>query len=350
VSWHQVQLPPGLHKHGARLEAALQGLLEERLLDDPALLHMALPPQWKNNSHNWISVCDRAWLAGHLSALDAAGISVHRIVPEFAPSTDQLHIIATGDANTGWLWMHDAQRGVWGLPLTSASSVSLGLSPTDFKNADIQAEPAAVAAVSEHLGLPARLMPPAQHWLVALHSGWDLAQFGFQANTQARLLKTLQRASNQLWLQPQWRPARWGLMALLLSQVLGLNAWAWKTQHNWQAQQQSWTLTLRQSFPDTTVVVDAPLQMNQQVTRLRQNSGLLSPTDLETMLGALGQALPAQMPAPHQWRFETGQLWLINWPLKANEQAALQQTLAKQGYTLRAEGDGWLMQPQKEQP
>ncbi len=350
VSWHRVELPPGLHKQRARLESALQGLLEERLLDDPAQLHMALPPQWKNSPHNWIAVCDRAWLAGHLAALDAAGITVHRIVPELTPSPDRLQITATGDADTGWLWMCDAQRGVWGLPLAGISPAKLGLSTAELQNADILAEPAAVAAVSERLMLSARLISPAQHWLVALQSGWNLAQFGFQTHTQARLLKAVQRTSNQLWHQPEWRMARWGLLALLLSQVLGLNAWAWKTRSDWQAQQQSWTQILRQSFPETTLVVDAPLQMQQQVARLRQGSGLLSPSDLEAMLGALGQAMPAHLTAPGQWQFETGQLRLTNWPLQVNEQTALQQALAQQGYALLAEGNAWLVRVQGDKP
>jgi len=107
---------------------------------------------------------------------------------------------------------------------------------------------------------------------------------------------------------------------------------------------------LRQSFPDTTVVVDAPLQMAQQVARLRQGAGLLAPTDLEAMLGALGQALPAHMAAPRQWRFETGQLQLSPWPLQASEQALVQKALTAQGYVLRAEGDAWLMRVQEGQP
>lgn len=350
LSWHQVTLPSGLHKQRARLEAALHGLLEERLLDDPVQLHMALPAHWKNSPRTWVAVCDRRWLAAHVSALEAAGLSVHRIVPEFAPDSDRMSLTATGDAETGWLWVSDAQRGVWGLPLTHISAASLSLSAEELQAADIQAEPAAVASVSDHLAMPARLMPPAQHWRAALHSGWDLAQFEFQAHTQARLLKTAQRASSQLWHHPQWRMARWGIGVLVSSQLLGLNAWAWKTRSDWQAQQQSWTETLRQSFPDTTVVVDAPLQMNQQVARLRQGSGLLSPGDLESMLEALGHALPAPMAAPRQWRYEPGQLRLGNWTLKANEQTALQQTLATQGYQLRAEGEAWLMRVQEGQP
>ena len=348
LSWHRVTLPSGLHAQRARLEAALQGLLEERVLDEPAQLHMALPPHWKNSPSTWVAVCDRAWLAAHLSHLETAGISAHRIVPEFAPGQDALQITATGDAETGWLWMSDAEHGVWGLPLASAAS--LGLSPQQLQTASIQAEPAAVAAVSEHLHVSARLMAPAQHWLAALQNGWDLAQFGFQAHRQARLLKTVQRTAHQLRHQPQWRMARWGLGALLISQVVGLNAWAWKSRSDWQEQQQSWTQVLRQSFPQTTVVVDAPLQMAQQVARLRQGAGLLAPPDLESMLGALGQALPANAAVPGQWRFETGQLQLSQWPIQAHEQASLQQALAAQGYILRAEGDAWLMRAQEAQP
>jgi general secretion pathway protein L len=78
-------------------------------------------------------------------------------------------------------------------------------------------------------------MPPAQHWWAALQSGWDLAQFGFQTHPRARLLKTAQRSTSQLWHQPQWGMARWGIAALLLAQLLGLNVWAWKTRSDWQA-------------------------------------------------------------------------------------------------------------------
>lgn len=350
LSWHRVTLPAGLHKARARLEAALQGLLEERLLDDPAQLHMALPPDWKNQTNPWVAVCNRAWLTAHLSGLEAAGIRVHRIVPEFAPTPDRLRLTATGDAATGWLWVSDAERGVWGLPLANSHPATLGLSPQALEHADIQAEPAAVAAVSERLHVSARLMPVAQHWCAALQNGWDLAQFGLQTHARARRLKTWQRAASQLWHLPVWRPARWGVGALLLAQLLGLNAWAWKTRHDWQAQQQSWTQTLRQSFPDTPVVVDAPLQMAQQVARLRQSAGQLGPADLESMLGALGQALPAGSTAPRQWRFETGQLQLSHWPLAAHEQAALANALATQGYQWRAEGDTWLMRVKEGQP
>ena len=343
LSWHRVELPPGLHKQKARLQAALHGLLEERVLDDPAHLHMALPSDWKNAPAAWVAVCDKAWLQAHLAALETQGLTPHRIVPEFNPDAPSLQITATGDAEAGWLWACHAEGGVWGSPLASIDAETW--SPQALEGAEIQAEPSVVALTSQKLQTQARLMPPAQHWLAAIASDWDLAQFDVQSDARARQLKTAQRVASGLWHAPQWRWARWGFGLLLCSQLIGLNAWAWKTRANWQSQQQTWAQILRETLPGTSVVVDAPLQMQQGVNRLRQNAGSLAPGDLEAMLMALGQALPPQVSAPRQWRLNDGQLRLGGWTLSDAEQQAIQQTLSTQGYQWRAEGQEWWVSP-----
>ncbi len=350
LSWQRVTLPPGLHKQAARLKTALEGLLEDRLLDEPNALHLAMQPQWASQAQPWVAVCDRAWLSAQLQALESAGITVHRIVPEFAPTTEHVQITALGTADAGWLWMQQAERGVWGLPLASVQTAQDILSDAERSAASVQAEPAAVAWVAERLQLQARLMPPGQHWLNALDTGWDLAQFGFQANARAQHIKTWQRAASQLWHSATWRPARWGLGVLVASQLLGLNVWAFKTRADWQAQQSSWAQMLRETFPQTQVVVDAPLQMAREVARLRQGSGQLSAQDLEAMLSALGQSWPAETAPPPQFRYEAGQLRVQDLSLSASAQQALTQSLAAKGYSWRAEGDAWLMTAQETQP
>lgn len=353
VSWHRVELPAGLHKHTARLQAALQGLLEDRLLDEPGQLHMALQADWKDSTRPWVAVCDRPWLASHLQALEQAGLTVHRIVPEWAPtpaapgSAGPVQITALGDAETGWLWVRHPERGVWGHPIASVRPGSdvLGLAPQELAQADLQAEPAVVAWSSDTLGRSARLMPPAQHWRGAITSRWDLAQFDFQANARARHLKNWQRGMSTLWRSPAWRPARWGLGWLLVSQLVGINAWAWKTRADWQAEQQSWGRMLRESFPATPLVVDAPAQMAREVDRLRQTSGQLSPADLEAMLSALGQSLPSGAAAPRQWRYQGGQLTLQDYQPNTGEQAALQRALQSRGYLFTAQGQSWVISP-----
>lgn len=351
LSWHRVELPAGLHKQAQRVQAALQGLLEDRLLDDPEHLHLALQADGANAPRPWVAVCDRAWLSAHLNALEQAGLPVHRIVPELSPGTtaSPVHITALGDADTGWLWVSHPERGIWGQPWTAlrqaglATHERLGLTEPELATASLQAEPGAVGLATELLGAGVRLMPPAQHWLAALASDWDLAQFELRANARSRQLKNWQRSASHLWHSPAWRPARWGLWLLLAAQLVGINAWAWKTRADWQAQQNSWAQVLRETFPQTTLVVDAPLQMAQQVERLRQGSGQLGAGDLEAMLAALGQALPPGLAAPRQWSYQTGQMRLQDFQPDAAQQQTLQQSLSARGYTWRAQGDGWLM-------
>ncbi len=351
LSWHRVDLPAGLHKQAQRVQAALQGLLEDRLLDDPEHMHLALQADWVNTPSPWVAVCDRAWLSAHLNALEQAGLPVHRIVPELSPgaASSPVQITALGDADTGWLWISHPERGIWGQPWTAlrqaglAAHEQLGLTEPECATASPQAEPAAVAVASELLGSGVRLMPPAQHWLAALAGDWDLAQFGLRANARSRQLKNWQRTLSQLWRSPAWRPARWGLWLLLAAQLVGLNAWAWKTRADWQAQQNSWAQILRETFPQTSLVVDAPLQMAQQVERLRQSSGQLGAGDLEAMLAALGQALPPELAAPRQWSYQTGQMRVQDFQPNTTQQQALQQSLSGQGYNWRADGKSWLM-------
>jgi general secretion pathway protein L len=354
LSWHRVELPAGLNKQAQRVQAALQGLLEDRLLDDPEQVHLALQTDWPNTPRPWVAACDRAWLSAHLQALEQAGLPVHRIVPELSPGTTArpVQITALGDADTGCLWVSHPERGVWGQPWPalrpagSAAHERLGLSEPERASAALLAEPGAVALATELLGPGVRLMPPAQHWLAAIAGDWDLAQFELRANARSRQLKNWQRAASSLWHSPAWRPARWGLWLLLAAQLLGLNAWAWKTRADWQAQQSSWAQVLRETFPQTSVVVDAPMQMAQQVERLRQGSGQLGAGDLEAMLAALGQALPPGLAAPRQWAYQTGQMRLQDFQPDAAQQQALTQSLSALGYAWRAQGDGWLMTAQ----
>jgi len=347
LSWHRVELPAGLHKQPARWQAALRGLLEDRLLDDPGQLHMALQPDWHNTPRPWVAVCKRAWLSAHLQTLEQSGVQVHRIVPELSPpqALEAPRIRAWGDPGNGWLWVSHAERGVWGqaLDLAAASPAALGLSDAERQLATLQAEPGLVEPISRQLNAQARLVRPGQHWLDAIGSDWDLAQFEFRANAHMRRMKQLQRGVDSLRRSPTWRPARWGLMVLLAAQLVGLNAWAWKTRADWQAQQSRWEQMLRETFPKTRVVVDAPLQMTQEVARLRQGSGQLGAGDLETMLAVLGQALPPALTAPRQWTYQAGQLRLQDFKPTAMQQQSLQQNLLAQGYQWRADGDAWLM-------
>ncbi len=346
LSWHRITLPSGLGKQPARVQAAVVGLLEERLLQDTAQVHMALPPQWQAGAPLWVAVYDQGWLLQHLQALDDAGLAVQRIVPEFAPPDQGEYWHAVGNEEHGWLWHGSASQGLTGWPLAAVSQGAVRCPD----NARILAEPALAAWAQQHWPDRVTLVGTASHWPAALSGGWDLAQFALAARLRQRHWLRWRQRLDGLLRHPSWRPARWGLLALLLVQLIGLNAWAWMSRQQWQAQQDAWTAMLQQSFPKVTVVLDAPLQMAREVARLRQASGQLSPTDLESQLQALGSALPEGVSGPNSLSYQDGVLQWPGLPMSASQKTAFEQALAQQGYSLMTQAEPWRLQAREARP
>jgi len=340
LSWHKVVLPAGLGRASPRLLAALHGLLEDRLLQEPDQLHLALQPDWHSGSPVWVAACEQAWLNAHLNALQEAGLPVQRLVPELCPATQQTRWLALGDENNGHLWCCDATQGVNGWPL----DVAMALHGPTLHTTEVDAEPALAGWVQNTLQARVGLMDRAGHWRTALASDWNLAQFEWASRLQTSHWRGLQRQLLSLWQQPRWCPARRGLLALLLVQLLGLNAWAWMKQQQWQQEQSRWATVLKKTFPDTSVVVDAPLQMAREVAQLRRGAGQRSPQDFEALLQALGQALPPDVPGPERLNYRDGQLQWPAMPLEATQLSAFEQALRQAGYQLDAQGALWRLQ------
>lgn len=286
LSWHQVELPKGVAPHSPRLRGVLEGLLEERLLDEPDQLHFALQPHAGNGSL-WVATCDRSWLRGALQVLEAAGRPATRIVPEVTPqATGALQVLGDPD-NPLLVWA--GPEGVLALPLAPAS---LALLPAPVEGAPCLAEPGVAALAEQLLQHPVQLQQTPQRLLASAQTDWDLAQFEFASSGHARVLKKLASGWTEFVRAPQWRAARWGAVALVALNVLGLNAWAWKERSALQAKRDQIRATLTQAFPQVKVVVDAPVQMEREVAMLRQLTGVASGRDLESMLAALAMAAP----------------------------------------------------------
>ena len=345
LSWHRVSLPPGLARAPARLQAALHGLLEEHLLHEPQQLQLALAPGWQSGQPAWVAACDRGWLLAHLQALEASGLMVQRIVPELAPPAQGEVWHALGDEHSGWLWCCSAEHGVCGWPVSTAAH----LPDSWLQGRSLLVEPPLASWAQARSGAQIRLVNHASHWREALESGWNLGQFELQSRLHSGLRQRLRRLTDGPLHQPRWRAARWGLAALLLVQLTGLQAWAWKTQQQWQAKQAQWDGILQQSFPQVKLVVDAPLQMAREVERLRQASGQLAAQDFEAQLQALGHALPAGMSAPASLGYAQGQLHWQAPEADADATRAMAEALRTRGYQLMSNGPRWRMQAQAEE-
>ena len=344
LSWHRITLPRGVSPGSPRLRATLAGMLEDQLLDDPDQLHFAIDPDADAGGPAWVAVCQKAWLAAHLRALDAVQRPITRIVPELRPRTGDLRLIVIGDPDRAQVLMSgDAVPGnAQALPLTQGTLALLNTPATGEDGArpklELMAEPAVAELAEQMLNRRVTIHQPAKRLLAASRSAWDLAQFDLARTGGARAAKRASAFWRDFVHAPRWRPARWGIALLLLANLAGLNLWAWRTQGELTTRRAQVTQALTETFPHVQVVVDAPVQMAREIATLRQATGAASARDMEPMLSAFSQLTPTP-PAPSTIEFVSGELRMKGVPMAASQMADSNQRLRPLDYQLRTEGD-----------
>lgn len=333
LAWHRVELPKGIAAGTPRLRSALEGLLEEELLDDTEAVHLALQPGARGGDPAWVAVCDRQWLRQALQVLESADRAVTRIVPEFAPE-GPLAFTVLGDPDQPVV-VASSEEGVLALPLTAAA---LAVLPPLPEEAPRLAEPAVAAAAESLLQHKCELQQEGQRWLQAARTRWDLAQFDFASSTRTRAIKRIATGWGEVLRAPAWRPARWAAVLLVAVNLLGLNAWAWKERAGLEAKREAVRRTLVETFPEVRVIVDAPVQMERQVAALRQQTGVASPRDLDALLAALATALPPGR-APGALEYAGGELRARGLALNPGELRGVSSQLRPLGYGATLQGD-----------
>ena len=334
LSWHRVELPKGTGPRSPRLRAVLEGLLEDRVLDELDDLHFALEPGAVAEQPAWVAVCNRERLRATLQALEAAGRPVSRVVPEFAPEGDPV-LYALGEAEQAQL----ACAGRQGVLLVPLSAASLTLLPPNLPDATpVIAEPAVAALAEQLLQHPPRLQPPTERLLSSAQTAWDLAQLEFASSGRTRAFKKVSTGWAELLRAPRWRPARWAIAVLIAVQLLGLNAWAWRERSSLAAKREASRTMLTQTFPNVRAVVDPPQQMEREVAALRQVTGGVSGRDLEAMLGALATAIPPGRSATGL-EYNGAELRVRGLAVPENQAQPLLLALRSRGYSGSMQGD-----------
>jgi general secretion pathway protein L len=357
LSWHRVQLPAGslvrkMRKDTGtpRLRAVLEGLLEDQLLDEPTQLHFALQPGARDGAPVWVAVCSRPWLRSAVESLQQAGTSVQRLAPEWVPQI-------AGTEGPATLWVvgtPESARAVWAdaegvhfLPLETTQGMPAALQSKTF--ARVFAEPA-VAALTERVfhrdaQIEVRVQSATERWRENANHGWDLAQFDLARRNP--WMRRLQQAASTLWRAPQWKPARWTAGALLVIQLVGLNAFAWHAQTQLAQQRRDIRNTLVSTFPQVTVVVDAPLQMERELSALRQSSGKVTSKDLEYLLTGFGSIDDKTLStlAPKAIDFVAGELRLGGITISPEQLEAPMARWHAAGLSGNLDGDVLVLQP-----
>jgi general secretion pathway protein L len=356
LSWHRLDLPKGTLQRGffqegsaSRLRSVIDGLIEDRLLEDTEQLHFAMEPNAQAGTPTWVAACNRAWLNAWMLALEQAGKVVARIVPEMSPvatgavGAAPLYITGTPDS-AQLLWSNAA--GVNILPLSSAS-VALILGGTEASNPpDVVAEPAVATLAEQYFTGRVALQTNPQRALASAGSAWDLAQFELLRSRRTRTQNRLSSWGKSLLKAPQWKPARWAAAALVIVNLAGLQAWAWKEQSALNAKRLAVRDVLTSTFPEVRVVVDAPLQMERSLATLQRQNGATSSVDMEEMLGRL-QAVAPEITAPIAIEFVAGTLRLKLPATNGIDIAGVNARMQAYGYSAQMQDDSLVLKQER---
>jgi general secretion pathway protein L len=343
ISFHALACPKA---PANRLRAALGGMLEEQLLDEPETLHLALAPDSRAGLTGWVACCDRLWLAHAIDQLERTGLSIDRVVPLTAPAQppgaeatpageNHLHLQAapTSSAHesdpTVLITCSDSQGvSTWPARGALARSWWQQLEADTRQTLRLSASPAVAGAAERWLGQPVQVLPDAQRLLAASAGSWQLRQF--ELAPRHRGVSAL-RDGWRRFLAPDWKPVRVGLAVLLVAQVVGLNLWAWHERQGLRDRQAAIVQVLRSTHPQVRAILDAPLQMQRENETLRARAGRAGDSDLETLMQAAASAWPDQS-AVQSLRYSAGELTLTAPSLSAERVQQLRDTLQPAGW------------------
>jgi general secretion pathway protein L len=333
LSFHLINLPKA---PAAKLRAALEGVLEELVLDDPVDLAFAIAPQAQEKNATWVAIYEKAWIKSVLDSFDLAGHKITRIIPQNHPSLTPTFEVQ-GNEDSPWLVRSD-HTGVVASPLKLSAHLCTKLSADEI----IYSPPNLATNTEKYTAKEPVIRSIGQSILHAAITDWDLAQFDIKVGGTSPALRKIKMFIESFKYEKHWGFARWGVILLLLIQIIGLNFVAWKESQQIKLKQQEGTKILQQTFPEVKLVVNAPLQMERQVDILRQTSASLGSNDLETLLSLIGSILPDEV-HPTAYQYQNQELTISGLPNEAFIIQNMQAQAKQNGYELVLQGNSFVL-------
>lgn len=315
----------------ARLRLALPGLLEERLLAEPADQHLAFAPRRAPDGRLPVAAVSRAWLARVLEVFAAAGRTP-------AAAWSSLYLVPAPSEGSVSLW-RSTSRAV----LRSAPHEGLGCATDEAPTVTALAQ-ARLGATRLRLwggALPAPELP-----------GVTIERAGLLDPTaSADAIDLLQGSfAPRGWLRRidarAWRaPLGWAAVAAVVA-IAGINLYWLKLDRESRELRTGMVSAFRSAFPRETAVLDPIAQARRQLADLRARAGLASASDFSVLNARMAQLL-AQAPvgAVEAMEYRDGQLTVKLKPALASDAALINNLRASaqaQGIDLAVEADGQL--------
>ncbi len=288
VLFTEVKLPP---VRGQKLRQLLPFAVEEKILSDPAQVQVAAGSR-DDAGVTRVAVVDRAWLEASCEQLRLVGLRpengyAETCLPELEPNS--------------WTLIWDGDEGFVRTAVGAGLALdSMGDNGAPFALRRAVAEARSNARLPEKIILratdAAASVPDLQLWStqlgVALVPGqdWHWAPRFLNTENAINLLQGDYAPSSSLReLLPQLRPILLLAGLIIGVQVLATGVDWWRLNYEKRTLTAEMDKTFKSAFPNATVVVDAPLQMQRNLAVLRRASGQSQPNDF---LPLLAKVLP----------------------------------------------------------
>lgn len=279
VSLLSVQAPP---LTGARLKAALPGLVEEHILGDPLEHVLVAAPQQLDDTRP-IAVVDRDWLEAIVRSLLAQGARSVAAVPAQLCLPLQPGSVSAAIQGTELTLRQGLFQG-FGLALDAVPAVVLQTARAFSGDA-----PLVLYVPAGQLGEYQALASEAGPGIALETDDWAHWIAGSKS-TALDLVSGLGAAGSQPRDWRRWRwPIRLALLALAVN-LIGLNVEWLRLKREAETVRQSMTQTFRSVYPNQTTILDPVAQMRQNIARARASTGDVAPDEFTYMASALGEA------------------------------------------------------------
>jgi len=327
----------------ARLATLLPLAVEEHVAAAPEEIH-AVVVNHVPRGESLVMVCDKAWLAAVLDALGAHGLRPASIIAEAELAA---RLVAQATTPT-WIVVRAASGGFARLGADEIIALDLGAHAADVPLAlrlargthrrSGEAPDEIVVFHAPELG-----PPDFDFWGRVLHlpvrdgGEWRPELIDARGMHATDLLRGFAvRGGAPLGFSRSVKLAGAAAAAILvLHTVLAFG-------QGWRLSAERHTLTaqmdrqFREIFPDAKVVVDAPLQMQRGLARLRRAAGMPDAADFVPLLAAVGPALTATGVRTERLRYERGTLEAAVTLPAGTPPTAIEQ-LVVPGYRMRVE-------------
>jgi len=280
VTLLSVQAPP---LSGARLKAALPGLVEEHILGDPSDAVLVAAPEQPDGTRP-IAVVERDWLEAIVRSLLAQGARAVTAVPAQLCLPLQPGSVAAAISGVELTLRQSLFQG-FGLALDATPAVVLQTARAFGGDAPLvlyvpRAQLGEYQALAQEAGPGITLETDDwTHWIAGSKStALDLVSGLGAAGAPTR----------------DWRRWRWPITLVSLAiavNLIGLNVDWLRLRREANTIRQSMTQTFRSVYPRETAILDPVLQMRQNVARARANTGDVAPDDYTYMTAAFGEAV-----------------------------------------------------------